>query len=332
MLTAMHQDPNDRPAFDAALNWVRRAVDAGQLPSAVLGVATSTGPVLIEAFGRHDGRSTTIDDNFALFSLTKPIVGLATLRLVEQGLLSLRTPLRDVVPGLSADITLWHLLTHTSGIAEGSLTPDDGLLAELTRAGTGFAPGTAIAYSNLAFVGIAEILRSVTGTDLDTALAALPVPFTFDPHTPPVELHGTTEVGLDYPALAKARHPAAGLVGQAEDLLNLGSLLLRKDPALIHPTTLAAMTTPQTLGLPFAVPDPTRSRREYGLTWCLRPTAPELLERRVYGHTGWSGNQWWIYPDLDACLVLLTNMMEPERHGVDADNLLNAFTTALPGS
>ena len=71
------------PTFDHAIDWVRRNVDDGPLPTAVLGIATADGVVAIDAFG-----AASADDHYPLFSVTKPIVGLAALRLVEQGRLA----------------------------------------------------------------------------------------------------------------------------------------------------------------------------------------------------------------------------------------------------
>ncbi|MFF4192013.1 serine hydrolase domain-containing protein [Nonomuraea sp. NPDC001831] len=323
---------------DIALDWVRREIKEGRLPCAVFGAATSDGIQVLEAFGAHDGRGTRTDDHFALFSVTKPLMGLLALRQVERGLLSLRRPLRDVLPAFARpDVTLWHLLTHTSGIAEQTLTPDD-LVEHLLTAPSLFEAGTLSHYSNLAFAGIAEMVRDVTGRDVaelvDSDLNTL-VPgggrITFDPACEAAEVHGLELLGpgFDFDAFVRLRHPAGALFSRAEDLLALGGALLRGDRALIHPTTLAAMTTPQTTGLVKLQPDPVNAGQDWGLTWNLRHSAPGLLDRRLYGHGGASGCQWWMYPEQDACFVLLINVMAPSLSGVDVDGLHNAFTTGL---
>ncbi|MGV9309668.1 serine hydrolase domain-containing protein [Nonomuraea sp. NPDC003727] len=323
---------------DIALDWVRREIKEGRLPCAVFGAATSDGIQVLEAFGAHDGRETRTEDHFALFSVTKPLMGLVALRQVERGLLSLRRPLRDVLPNFARpDVTLWHLLTHTSGIAEQTLTPDD-LLEHLVTAPSMFEAGTLSQYSNLAFAGIAEMVRDVTGRDvadvIDSALNTL-VPgggrITFDPACDAAEVHGIELLGpgFDFATFVRLRHPAGALFSRAEDLLALGGALLRGDRGLIHPTTLAAMTTPQTTGLVKLQPDPVNAGQDWGLTWNLRHSAPGLLDRRLYGHGGASGCQWWMYPEQDACFVLLINVMAPSLSGVDVDGLHNAFTTGL---
>ncbi len=320
-----------------ALDWVRRETMADRLPCTVFGVATSRGVQVLEAFGAHDGRPTRTDDHFALFSVTKPLVGLAAMHQVERGLLSLRRPLSEVLPAFPRpDVTLWHLLTHTSGIAEQTLTPDD-LLEHLVTAASLFEAGTLSHYCNLGFAGIAAMVRDVTGRDLgdviDTELNGL-VPgggrITFDTACEPAEVHQLELFGpgFDLGTFLRLRHPAGALMSRAEDLLALGSALLRGDGP-VHPITLAAMTVPQTTGLVKLQPDPVNAGQDWGLVWNLRNAAPGLLERNLYGHGGASGCQWWMYPQYDACFVLMTNVIEPSTRGVDIDGLHNAFTTGL---
>ncbi len=44
------------PTFAHAFDWVRRNVDDGPLPTAVLGIATADGVVALDAFGVEGGR------------------------------------------------------------------------------------------------------------------------------------------------------------------------------------------------------------------------------------------------------------------------------------
>jgi CubicO group peptidase (beta-lactamase class C family) len=123
------------------------------------------------------------------------------------------------------------------------------------------------------------------------------------------------------------------MFARARDLLALGSSLLGKDNRTLHPSTLAASIRPQTAGLTNLNPDPVIAATSlWGLSWNLQYQTPALLERNVYGHGGWSGCQWWIYPEHDACFVFLTNALTPTRGGVNLNNLHNAFGSGLVGS
>ena len=117
---------------------LRSAVERGDVPG-VVAMATTRGEVVYEsAFGRRalpDGAAMTTDTVFWIASMTKAITSMAAMQLVEQGKLKIDQPISDVLPELSApqvldgfdasgepklrsanrQITLRHLLTHTSG-------------------------------------------------------------------------------------------------------------------------------------------------------------------------------------------------------------------------
>ena len=320
------------PQFDHAFDWVRRHVADGPLPTAVLGVATAEGVVALDAFG-----AASVDDHYPLFSITKPIVGLAALRLVEQGRLTPETPLARAIPSFGADrddiVRLRHLASHTSGIVEPPLDTPRGLRPSLLAPGRDFAAGTVSRYSTIAFEGIAALIEDASGEPWEHGVAdvgerADAAGLTFDdvsPHAPV----GAAEQGLDWPQLAGLRHPGAGLFGRAADLLGVGAALLRNDGAVVSPLTFEAMRRPLTAGLPKLEPYPESRGQDWGFTWDLRHSAPGLLARDTFGHGGWAGPELWITPSLGVCFVLLTNVADGfGRFGVDADELHNAVAAA----
>ena len=64
----------------------------------------------------------TASTRFAIASGGKTFTALAVLRLIEQGLLTLETPVRGILgpdlPLIDDAVTVEHLLTHTSGIGD----------------------------------------------------------------------------------------------------------------------------------------------------------------------------------------------------------------------
>ena len=91
-------------------------------------------PVYARAAGYADREAgTPVAENsiFRLASVTKPIVALTALRMVDKGLLSLDDRVADYLPhftpeapdGSTPDILIRHLLTHTSGLTYDR--PDD---------------------------------------------------------------------------------------------------------------------------------------------------------------------------------------------------------------
>ncbi|MGD8169547.1 serine hydrolase domain-containing protein [Herbiconiux sp. P16] len=331
--------------LDDAVRWVRRQVEEGPLPSAVFGVATSAGPQHVEAFTGRDARTAEVDDSYALFSVSKPLSGIALARSVERGDVSLRASLGSVFPDAPgstaaeawrAGVRLEHLLSHTGGLSEPPLDSPLDLDEQLDLARPDFLPGSMVRYSNIGFHGAARILTAATGLDLHDEIEALSAfaggaALTFDPASDPHEVYGQREVGLDYAAMVRHRHPAAGVNGTAAGLLELGSSLLRAHGGargeVLHPETLRGMLVPRTIGVPEPIAgDP---RRDFGLAWNIRQTSTALLHRNAYGHEGWSGTQWWIYPELDLCFVLMTNLLDVRLYGVDPDELNNAVVAAV---
>lgn len=173
----------------------------------------------------------------------------------------------------------------------------------------------------------------ISGQDAAAAIAALPHPcvLLFE-HCDAHDVLGGERVGLDLTRLLAARHPAAGTSSMPERCRGWGGPAAQRpgragEAGLLHPATLRAMRITRTLGLP--APAPEAKRREIGLAWHVRETSTGLLERRVLGHAGWSGTQWWIVLDLDLVVVLLTKVLDLPGLGVDVDRLLNAAVTGV---
>ena len=117
---------------------LKRAANAGDVPGVVAAAATADGPIFEAGFGKRDlatGAPMTADTVVWIASMTKAVTGACAMQQVERGKISLDAPIKSVVPevadprvleGFDADgnpklrparrdITLRHLLTHTSG-------------------------------------------------------------------------------------------------------------------------------------------------------------------------------------------------------------------------
>lgn len=327
------------PRFDHAFDWVRRHVEHGPLPTAVLGIATAEGVVALDAFGSERGRATSVDDHYPLFSVTKPIVGLAALRLIEEGRLTPDTPLTAAVPEFGSDrddlVRLRHLVSHTSGIAEPPMETPLGLRPSLLAPGRDFAAGTMSRYSTIAFEGVAALIEHASGAPWERAVAAVgeraDAPgITFDADASSHAPVDAAEQGVDYARFAALRHPGSGALARAVDVLAIGSALLRNDGSLVAPVTYDAMLRPLTAGLPKLEPYVESRGQDWGFTWNLRHSARGLLARDTFGHGGWAGAEFWITPSAGVCLVLLTNLGAGFRRlGVDSDELHNAVVAAV---
>jgi CubicO group peptidase (beta-lactamase class C family) len=167
---------------------VREAVAEHHLPGIAVGVVIGDELVYQEGFGYADIESKRPQDpalRQRIGSITKTMTALCAMALVDEGRLSLDDRLVDRLPdvtfhGPAEEITLRHLLTHTSGIGEvpmpddlrepglmlwSSDGPDDTPVPEVYPNGITIdvAPGTKWAYANHGFALLGEIVRRLEG-------------------------------------------------------------------------------------------------------------------------------------------------------------------------
>lgn len=113
-------------------------IDRGRIPGAIAVVARGGQVELFEAMGRRDagsGEAMPADAIFRIYSMTKPIVSLAALMLMEDGKLQMNQPLSLFLPefanpkvhvngelvSASREATVHDLLRHTAGFTYGFL-------------------------------------------------------------------------------------------------------------------------------------------------------------------------------------------------------------------
>ncbi len=171
---------------------------------------------------REAGHAMREDTIFRLASITKPIVTAAAMRFVEEGRLDLPAAVTRWLPtfrpalpdGSKPEITIHHLITHTSGLGYSFFEPTDGPyhrlkvsdgldqpglsleenLARLAAAPLAFAPGTGWRYS-LGIDVLGAVLEKIDGRSLPQIVR--------ERVTAPLGLEDTDFVVRDLPRLAK---------------------------------------------------------------------------------------------------------------------------------
>jgi CubicO group peptidase (beta-lactamase class C family) len=138
---------------------LQQHVDEGRIAGAVALVQRDARPIYEKAFGWSDkeaGRRMTTDTIFRIASQSKALTSVATLILMEEGALTLSTPVSQFIPAFAKttvairdesgvttvparrQINIKDLLTHTAGISYGT----DATVSELYQAkGLGPAAG-----------------------------------------------------------------------------------------------------------------------------------------------------------------------------------------------
>jgi CubicO group peptidase (beta-lactamase class C family) len=158
------------------------------VPGLALGIIDN-GTVTVRGLGvtnLDDPLPVTAHTVFPIASISKTFASTAMLRLVEQGKVDLRAPVRRYLPdfrvrdeGVSRDVTVWHLLTHTGGW-EGQVSgPERGedtlrnFVASITDLTQVAPPEAAWSYNNAGFSVAGRVIEAVTGTSINRAMRDL---------------------------------------------------------------------------------------------------------------------------------------------------------------
>jgi len=172
-----------------------RLLEEFHLPGLSVGVVSGDDLVYAEGFGWADIESRRAQDpnlHQRIGSITKTMVCLCTMALVEEGKLSLDDRVADLLPDLQLNghgdtLKLWNLLTHTGGIGEAPTEADiadplsalwsdgpdippipekypDGITIDVE-------PGTKWHYANHGWMLVGEIVARAEGATIEEVLA-----------------------------------------------------------------------------------------------------------------------------------------------------------------
>src|SRR5690242_2923495 len=186
---AIAQSPVD-PRFDAIASLAEAKMKEFGVPGVAIGilnngVATTRGLGITNV---EDPLPVTVHTVFPIASISKTFAATAIMRLVEQGKIELRAPVRKYLPDFrvrdeaaSRDVTVWHLLTHLGGW-EGQVSgPDRGTetLKNFVESNTVTdlmqvaPPGAAWSYNNAGFSIAGRVIEVVTGMPINRAIRDL---------------------------------------------------------------------------------------------------------------------------------------------------------------
>src|SRR5581483_4815182 len=182
--------PQADSRFDALVALATEKMAAYHVPGVALGVFDH-GTTTLRGLGVtnvEDPLPITEHTVFPIASISKTFAATAMMRLVEQGKVDLKAPVRRYLPdfrvadeAVSRDVTVWHLLTHTGGW-EGQVSgPERGedTLRNFVAspAVTGLMqlapPGAAWSYNNAGFSIAGRVIEAVTGQSINAAIRDL---------------------------------------------------------------------------------------------------------------------------------------------------------------
>jgi uncharacterized protein YbbC (DUF1343 family)/CubicO group peptidase (beta-lactamase class C family) len=332
--------PFDRGVLRQIDGAIETAVAEHKLPGGVLHLERD-GVVYEKAYGHRalepKVERMTRDTIFDLASLTKVTATTPAIwLLIQRGQVGLDEPVRKYLPqfrgGWRDEVTIRHLLTHTSG-----LRPDLDLNDDWSGHERGIAlaiaeeprnrPGIIFRYSDINFELLGAIVEAVTHEMLNTFVER-EVFKPLDMHethfrpgaqlrarvAPTERVDGVMLRGVVHDPTARrmggvAGH--AGLFSTAHDLSRYARMLLRGGAPLFRPEIVKMMTTVQS---PAAV----AVRRTGGFDYDSSFSRPrgDFFPIGSYGHTGFTGTMLWVDPASHTFYIFLSNRVHPDGKGI----------------
>jgi uncharacterized protein YbbC (DUF1343 family)/CubicO group peptidase (beta-lactamase class C family) len=281
----------------------------------------------------------TIDTIFDAASLTKVVATTPSIwLLIQRGQIAIDAPVSRYIPefrgGWRDEITIRHLLTHTSGLRPDlDLTPpwsgyDTAIrmaIAEEPRQ----RPGYTFRNSDINFELLGEIVRRVSGDDLDVfakreifeplgmsdtgfrksgAGDRSPVRIAPTEQTPEGMLRGVVHDPTARRMGGVAGH--AGLFTTVHDLTLYCRMLLRGGSPVLTPeivNTLTSVMSPANVAV--------RRAGGFDLDSSFSRPRGEIFPLGSYGHTGFTGGMMWIDPFSKTFYIFLSNRVHPNGTG-----------------
>ena len=166
----------DQSEIQSIREQMQAAVDGGFVSGNILLVGNSEGVGVLETVGTQGPNQTTEMNEqtlFRIYSMTKPIVSVTTMSMVEDGLIAIEDPVSKYIPEFANmkvideetgditpaknEMTVQDLLTHESGLIYGIFDPQSDLGRQYFEAGS--------------------LRFDITALELAQNLAALPLRF-----------------------------------------------------------------------------------------------------------------------------------------------------------
>ncbi len=166
----------DPAIFEKAKADIEAGIAAGKIPGGLFLVAKGGKVVNITAVGTEgpgDADPVTPETVFRIYSMSKPIVSVATMQLVEDGKIGLDDPISKYIPEFAnpkvlvgkgetrpaaREITVRDLLAHKSGLIYGIFASPDDELGKM-------------------YMAAGDVSTDLTALELSKAIGALPLAF-----------------------------------------------------------------------------------------------------------------------------------------------------------
>lgn len=317
--------------------WITAQMQYRELPGIAVGIVYDQDLIYAKGFGLADVDEeipVTPQTMFRIASITKAFTATAIMQLRDQGKLQLDDPIdkylkwfriKNRFPNAPA-ITVWHLLTHTSGLPREAAFPywtdnkfpsRNEMIVAMEQQETVFPSETRVKYSNLAFALAGEIVAEVSGipySDYVTKNILEPLGMTSttvffqdkDRHRLAVGYRRKLEDGsrkeVDF-TNARGLVASANMTSTVEDLAKFASLQFREGHVVFGSQILKGSTLKEMLRIQWLNPN---WKNGYGIGFAVW----RQDDKTLVGHSGWiSGyrSQFSFIPEDKIAVIVLTN-------------------------
>jgi CubicO group peptidase (beta-lactamase class C family) len=328
---------------------VLEEMDAQRIPGLALGIVEGDEIVHLRGFGESDssGQAVSPETPFIIGSVAKSVTALAVMQLVEAGKVDLDAPVQQYIPWFrvadekaSAEITVRHLLNHTSGISTktgrsyqgNGDTSDEALeraVRKLSSAELTEPVGETFQYSTINYSVLGLIIQTVSGQSYESYIQdnvfdplEMGNSFTSETEAAPEGLATGHNYVFGRPNASHAAYnrgilPAGYLISSAEDMAHYVIALLNDgaygEASVLSPEGIAELQKP-------AVPTP-EADISYGMGWFVGPVngIPAVFHQ---GETFTFHSNVVLMPESGQGVVVLMN----------AENSLDLFLRGRMGS
>lgn len=251
---------------DKVDDFIKAEMQKQHIPGVALAVIKDGKIIKTKGYGLSNVETNTpvtAETVFKIGSISKPIIAMGIMLLIEDGKISLDDKVSkflDGTPETWKDITIRNLLSHTSGIVREApgfdgarIQPDAEVIKTAYLLPLNFKPGEKYEYCNVGYFSLAEIIRKVSGKpswgEFLSERIFKPLGMsstrttTFDeiiPHR--ANAYSFNNNKLTNAEITLAIRPSGAFISTLSDLIKLEAALNGKD--FLKPETRKAIWTP----------------------------------------------------------------------------------------
>jgi len=335
--------------FPKAWQVLDSAINRQIFPGAQVAIVNKGVLIASSGFGNHiynqESPLVTNKTIYDVASLTKVLSTVpVTMKLISQKKLSLDHQVKQFFPEYSGggkdEVTIRHLLTHSSGIPgyyqfflDDKVKTKDDVLNYILNVKLNAQPGTQYEYSDLGFILLTSIIEKVSKRSINKLAHSYcfgPLGMIHTRYVPPQDWIvniAPTEVDLQYRQrlihgevhdenthLIGGVSGHAGLFSTAEDIAKYAQMLVNggiwKGKRMFNTSQLSEFTKvqniPESSDMALGWDTPSQSGKSI---------AGDYYTNGSFGHLGFTGASLWVDPNQEIIIILLTNRVHPSRKG-----------------